>query len=79
MDFSNNTISIYEYNKLVTRMSKAEGENAFCLRYATKLLVSLVNKHFPENKDFMPFDTLEGVLTQIDNATCGLIDPKISD
>jgi hypothetical protein len=40
--------------------------------YASELCTLLVNKYYPENKDWRPFDDLMGVLTQIDNTVCGI-------
>lgn len=42
--------------------------------YATRLLVSLMEKHYPDrHPDWSPLPDLMGVLTQIDNLSTGLV------
>ena len=42
------------------------------LRWATQLAESLARKHYPEMPQFKPLPDLVGVISQIDNMTCGL-------
>lgn len=43
-------------------------------KYATQLLVSLMEKHYPDRSpDWQPLPDLMGVLTQIDNLSTGLV------
>ena len=43
------------------------------LRYAKQLAINLWEKHYKgSSPDWEPLDDLMGVLTQIDNMTCGL-------
>ena len=42
------------------------------LDYATRLAINLHAKHYPEVTQWKPLPDLLGVLTQIDNMTCGL-------
>lgn len=39
--------------------------------YAVRLLQAICEKHY--GRAVVPLETLSGVLTQIDNATCGLV------
>ena len=41
--------------------------------YARSLAAAITHKHFPENTEWKPLPDLIGILTQIDNATCGLV------
>jgi hypothetical protein len=46
------------------------------LGYATNLAVALHAKHYPEVAQWKPLGTVLGLLTQIDNMTCGLVKPS---
>jgi len=48
------------------------------LGYATRLAQALHAKHFPEVTQWRPLPDVLGLLTQIDNMTCGLVEPKAS-
>jgi hypothetical protein len=43
-----------------------------CLQYAHDLAVHLAETHYPNGPKFQPFDTMSGLLSQIDNMICGL-------
>lgn len=55
-------------NKRIAELEKAQSDS---FRYALELAVSLHKKHFCECVDWEPWDTLIGLLTQIDNMTTG--------
>ena len=45
--------------------------------YASRLAVAIWQKHYMKDAPkWKPLDTTEGVLTQIDNMTCGLVKEK---
>ncbi len=59
------------------------GKDAAALGYATRLATAIFEKHYSHEADYasglvvwQPFDELLGVLTQIDNMTCGLVRPE---
>lgn len=41
-------------------------------RYLERLAAALVKKHYPENLTWKPLPDLPGLVTQLDNMTCGL-------
>lgn len=51
--------------------AKPQGEAA--LEYAQSIVKSLLTKHWPEIAGFKVLDDMQGVLSQLDNMTCGLI------
>jgi hypothetical protein len=44
----------------------------YCLKYAVTIATNIVKSHYPENNVWKPLNDLPGVLSQIDNAVCGL-------
>lgn len=57
----------------LSRASEGAPMDADCLGYATRLLVSLMEKHYPDRSpEWAPLPDLYGVLTQIDNLSTGL-------
>jgi hypothetical protein len=62
-------------DKAVNRMAQPEQDNAYI--YASNLAKTIWQKHYmKESPKFALLDTTEGVLTQIDNMTCGLVREK---
>ena len=56
-------------------LAQPEQDNAYI--YASSLATALYQKHYiKEPPKFALLDTTEGVLTQIDNMTCGLVREK---
>jgi hypothetical protein len=56
-------------------LAKQEQDNAYI--YASNLATAIWQKHYmKESPKFALLDTTEGVLTQIDNMTCGLVKEK---
>jgi hypothetical protein len=56
-------------------LAKQEQDNAYI--YASNLATAIWQKHYmKESPKFALLDTTEGVLTQIDNMTCGLVREK---
>lgn len=43
------------------------------LEYAQQLARGLAERHYPGAPEFKPFDDVWGVLSQIDNMSCGLV------
>ena len=57
--------------------SKSQPEQDNTYMYASSLATSIWQKHYiKESPKFALLDTTEGVLTQIDNMTCGLVREK---
>ena len=55
----------------------AQPEQDSTYTYASSLATAIWQKHYmKESPKWKPLDTTEGVLTQIDNMTCGLIKEK---
>jgi len=56
-------------------LAQPEQDNTYI--YASSLATAIWQKHYmKESPKFAPLDTTEGVLTQIDNMTCGLVREK---
>lgn len=62
-----------ELTTLLQRCEKAEADLAEAQRYATNLCTAIVSEHYPENTEWRPLPSLGGVLSQIDNASTGLV------
>ena len=61
--------------KVIKEALAQEQDNAYI--YASNLAKTIWQKHYiKESPKFALFDTIEGVLTQIDNMTCGLVREK---
>ena len=58
-------------------LAQPEQDNTYI--YASSLATAIWQKHYmKESPKFALFDTTEGVLTQIDNMTCGLVREKLA-
>jgi hypothetical protein len=54
-----------------------EIEQDYTYGYASRLAIAIWQKHYMKDAPkWKPLDTTEGVLTQIDNMTCGLVKEK---
>ena len=68
-----------ELNKAITAIKEAlaqpEQDNTYT--YASSLATAIWQKHYiKDSPKWKPLDTIDGVLTQIDNMTCGLVREK---
>ena len=67
--------SVRELNDRLAKLEKPEQDNTYV--YASSLATAIWQKHYmKESPKFALLDTTEGVLTQIDNMTCGLVREK---
>lgn len=53
--------------------SEKSGDDIMAYKEAVRLACVLQAKHYPELKEWRPLDDLRGVISQIDNLTCGLV------
>jgi len=63
------------FNQIAVALAQPEQDRAYT--YASSLAKTIWQKHYmKESPKFALLDTTEGVLTQIDNMTCGLVRKK---
>lgn len=61
--------------RIIEALAQPEQDSTYT--YASSLATAIWQKHYmKESPKWKPLDTTEGVLTQIDNMTCGLIKEK---
>jgi hypothetical protein len=78
VDLSDHIPSLWDKKYLHEAMSSKPAEPLHNildadLNYAKSLASSLNKKHYPWNKGFKILDDMQGVLSQIDNMTCGMV------
>ena len=62
-------------DKLEAALAQPEQDNTY--GYASRLAIAIWQKHYRNDAPkWKPLETTEGVLTQIDNMTCGLVKEK---
>lgn len=63
------------FNQIAEVLAQPEQDNTYV--YASRLATAIWQKHYMKDAPkWKPLNTIEGVLTQIDNMTCGLIKEK---
>lgn len=65
-DWNNHARHAHDLRQENARIQREQDE---ALIYLSRLATSLVKQHYPENKEWMPLNTVLGVIGQIDNAT----------
>jgi len=63
----------FDRETLLRLLDAAREELAEATNYARRLATGIARKHFPENTNWEVSPDLMSILTQIDNATCGLV------
>ena len=70
-------IDLYDESRTAIKEALAQPEQDNTYIYASNLAKTIWQKHYiKESPKFALLDTIEGVLTQIDNMTCGLVREK---
>ena len=70
-------IDLYDESRTAIKEALAQPEQDNTYIYASNLAKTIWQKHYiKESPKFALLDTTEGVLTQIDNMTCGLVREK---